>query len=161
MGRIMTQKASLVRPSENGIRAKDLASLLPFFKEGRQGNLFPAAVRTFPDFMAINGHHRLFLADLFDVEIGMFGVEREYDLMHISDFPGWDGAYLWEQNIRIAFLYNDVPGRVGAMEKRGILTFEDLRLGYGARDAGDLEKYLRWQCPDELAKGYEALRAVS
>lgn len=154
MGLIIRQKAELVRPSQRRICIEGLAGLLQFFKEGRHGELFPPAVRTFPDFMAIDGHHRLFLADLFDLELDMYCVEREGDLMRRDEFPQYDGHFLWETNIVVAFNYDKIPRCVGSLEKGGIVTFEDMRHYYNIHNVDDLERLIRWQCPGKAGSSY-------
>jgi len=143
MGKIVRLSARRVRPVQKLIEPASLAYLLPFFREGRTGELVPPAVREFPEYMALDGHTRLFLADLFGVEMDAYVPENKYDGMRQVDFPSLPAKDIIHANLIIQIAFEVAPQAAGNMEGQGIMTFADLRRHYRIDDLESLERFCR------------------
>jgi hypothetical protein len=144
MGKITRVKSTEVVPYQPYVTWDKIAELLPFFKEQRTDELFPCAVGVFPEGnVAINGHQRFLLADLFGADLNTYLVEREGDLMNHAEFPQYDEDKLWETNRVIAFTYERALACARRMRQGDYSTFENLRLKNGIVDLENLERILR------------------
>ena len=154
MGRIITAKASDIRPVQEKLDLYSLEHLLGFFKSGTQGLLLPPAVRQYPGLMAVDGHHRLFLAGLFGVGLKVYIAESGSDFMEINDFPHVKMGFVQHENSIIMHAFEKAPTFAARLGEKGIFTFGDLRAMYGIASVDCLEKYLSLNHPESSEEPY-------
>lgn len=144
MGEIIRANACEVYPYQRYVRFDSLGKLLPFFKEGRQDEIFPCFVGKFPSgLVAIDGHQRLTLADLFGCKFNLYVMDHREDLMQRSLFSQYDLDFLIKANMIAAFTYENASIRARNLEEsRDKLTFSQLRLQNGIIDIESLERLI-------------------
>ncbi len=128
MGQIIQRKAADLIPSQPNVSLSQLAKLLPFFKERKHQELFPPAIHPVSGGdVVLNGHHRLVLADLFDVELNIYRAEDELDLMDIKSYPQLNPTYISETNNLIRGNYSCGERYAVNMREGGYNSIRDLR----------------------------------
>ncbi len=128
MGQIIQAKAADIIPCQSRVSVEQLAKLFPFFKEGKHLELFPPAVhRISRGDIVLNGHHRLVLADLFDVELNIYRAEDELDLITEESYPQLDPLYISETNNLIRGNYSCGERYAFNMHSVGCNTIRNLR----------------------------------
>ncbi len=129
MGQIIHAKASEIIPCQAIVSMSRLCSLLPFFREGKQAKLFPSVIcHVSLGDLVLNGHHRLVLADLFDVSLDIYRMDGPDDLIREASHPLLNRYYFAETNGVIAQNYRNAERWAQEMHSCGYHSIHDLRL---------------------------------
>lgn len=150
MGRIINSGNLLIRPTEDDIRYSSLKKLLPYFTK-RLRELDPPPLRFYTGlsldghcYLALDGHHKLILAELFSVTIDVFVADHMMDEITFNDVPHIATSKYVKSNESIELRWDYAIKQASELAKLGIVTIRDLRMKYDfLRSRETLEEYLR------------------
>ena len=128
MGRIIQRKAADLIPCQTNVSLSQLAKLFHFFKERKHQELFPPVIHSISGGdIVLNGHHRLVLADLFDVQLNIYRAEDELDLITVESYPQLNQTYISETNNLIRGNYSCGERYAFNIRSGGYNSIRDLR----------------------------------
>ncbi len=138
MGDVIVVSPSIVRPTEIDLREDSLRGILSFYSNGREKEIAPPAVTIYnKEYLTLDGHNRLAIADLLGISIPVYVADNFGDFMRPERFPLIDYKFLSEMNENIEMRFSYCAYTLNKLEDQGIFSFYQLRQRYGFMDSMD------------------------
>ena len=139
----------LLKPTQPDLEESRINSLLSYYFKHRRAPGPPAALKQEPNgqkFDILDGHHRLVLADLFNIDEDLFLVEHAEDCITQDIAPGLNEEQIKETNERIKSRFNYVDHIAWNFKKNYPPTIKALREKYRVlRNEKSAEEFFRNQ----------------
>jgi hypothetical protein len=144
MGQIVTLETRVIKPSQTYLRPEydcppgresSLAYHFRIYHEGKEDSLMPSAIRMDPyrgDYITIDGHHRIVMADLFGRKVKAYLVENSWDIINVDKFAKTEEhrkTLTWTNHL-IKRRFETVLEFRKELEEEKLCSFSDLRGDY-------------------------------